>query len=251
MTEAVRIFDLRAEPCELGQGQWAPLVTRSAEDQRGACLHSWGVKVGTTIAARRKWGSEAAALARRALRVPYHISWGVTSAGVPIVVLAHPVERYTFHGDHANRDFVGIGGMVYAPAYESGRAGAHTAITDAHRAAMDMALELAAVEYLGGREGLDLIAHRNACNQASDHYGCCTEAIVALACESSAVQSGVFIPRPDERLHRLSRAWRPEWRRHIAASAPPAPSAPVAAEVNVQAVDDAQMAIADMVERFG
>ena len=247
MTEQVLIFDLRAEPCELAPGQWAPLITRPAEDQRGACLHSWGVEVGTTIANRRRFGSEAHALARRALRVPYHISWGVTRGGVPIVALAHPVERYTFHGDHANRDFVGIGGMVYAPSYERSRTTAHTAITDAHRAAMDMALGLAAVEYLGGREGLDLIAHRNACNQSSDHYGCCTEAVVALACGSSAVASGVFIPRPDVCLHRLSRAWKPDWRRHIVASAPPVTTPPV----DEAAVADAQMAIADMVARFG
>jgi len=247
VTEQVLVFDLRAEPCELKRGEWAPLVTRSAEDQRGACLHSWGVAVGTTIANRRRWGSEAHALARRALAAPYHISWGVTRGGVPVVALAHPVERYTFHGDHANRDFVGIGGMVYAPSYERNRTTAHTVITDAHRAAMDMALQLAAVEYLGGREGLDLIAHRNACNQSSDHYGCCTEAIVALACGSSAVSSGVFIPRPDVRLHDLSRAWKPDWRRHIVAAAPPTTAPPV----DEQAVTDAQMAIEDMVARFG
>ena len=246
----VRVFDLRAEPCELARGQWAPSVERIAEDQRGVCMHSWGTSVGTTIANRRRYGSEAEALARRALSVPYHISWGVTRGGVPIVALAHPVERYTFHGDHANKAFVGIGAMVYAPAYERGKTTAHTLITDAHRAAMDMALELAAVEYLGGREGLDLIAHRNACNHPSDHYGCCTEAVIALACGSSAVASGVFIPRPDVRLHDLSRAWRPEWRRHIMASAPPV-AAPPADDVNEQAVDDAQMAIADMVARFG
>lgn len=247
MTEQVLVFDLRAEPCELRQGEWAPLVTRSAEDQRGVCLHSWGTAVGTTIANRRRWGSEAHALARRALAAPYHISWGVTRRGVPVVALAHPVERYTFHGDHANRDFVGIGGMVYAPSYERSRTTAHTVITDAHRAAMDMALELAAVEYFGGREGLNLIAHRNACNQASDHYGCCTEAVVALACGSSAVSSGVFIPRPDVRLHDLSRAWKPDWRRHIVAAAPPTTAPPV----DEQAVTDAQMAIEDMVARFG
>ena len=247
MTAAVQVFDLRGEPCELGPGQWAPLVTRNAEDQRGGCMHSWGVAVGTTIANRRRWGSEAAALARRALAAPYHISWGVTRGGVPIVALAHPVERYTFHGDHANRDFVGIGAMVYAPSYEASRTMAHTVITDAHRAAMDMALQLAAVEYLGGREGLDLIAHRNACNQPKDHYGCCTEAVIALACESSAVQSGVFIPRPDVRLHDLSRVWKPAWRRHIIASAPPVTTPPV----DEQAVADAQLAIEDMVARFG
>jgi len=247
VTEQVLVFDLRNESCELGPHEWAPLVTRSAEDQRGGCLHSWGTVVGTTIANRRRWGSEAHALARRALSARYHISWGVTRGGVPIVALAHPVERYTFHGDHANRDFVGIGGMVYAPAYERSRTTAHTVITDAHRAAMDMALELAAVEYLGGREGLDLIAHRNACNQSSDHYGCCTEAVVALACGSSAVSSGVFIPRPDVRLHDLSRAWKPDWRRHIVASAPPTTVPPV----DEQAVADAQMAIEDMVARFG
>jgi len=247
VSEQVLVFDLRAESCELARGQWAPLVTRDADDQRGVCLHSWGVAVGTTIANRRRWGSEAHALARRALAAPYHISWGVTRGGVPIVALAHPVERYTFHGDHANRDFVGIGGMVYAPSYERSRTTAHTVITDAHRAAMEMALELAAVEYLGGREGMDLIAHRNACNQSSDHYGCCTEAVVALACGSSAVSSGVFIPRPDVRLHDLSRAWKPDWRRHIVAAAPPT-TAPPADE---QAVDDAQLAIEDMVARFG
>jgi len=242
------VFDLRGEPCELKRGQWAPLVTRDAEAQRGVCLHSWGVKVGTTIANRRRWGSEAAALARRALRAPYHISWGVTSAGVPFVVLTHPIERYTFHGDHANATFVGIGGMVHAPAYARNTTSAHTVITEAHRAAMGLALDLAAVEYLGGREGLDLIAHRNACNQPGDHFGCCTEAIVALACGSSAVASGVFIPRPDERLHRLSRAWRPEWRRHIAPVAAPPVAAPPVGE---QAVADARAAIGDIVERFG
>ena len=247
MSEQVLVFDLRAESCELARGQWSSTVVRSAEDQRGACLHSWGVEVGTTIVNRRRWGSEAHALARRALAAPYHISWGVTRGGVPIVALAHPVERYTFHGDHANRDFVGIGGMVYAPSYERNRTTAHTVITDAHRAAMEMALELAAVEYLGGREGLDLIAHRNACNQSSDHYGCCTEAIVALACGSSAASSGVFIPRPDVRLHDLSRAWKPDWRRHIVAAAPPTTAPPV----DEQAVTDAQMAIEDMVARFG
>ena len=247
MTAAVQVFDLRGEPCGLGPGQWAPLVTRSAEDQRGGCMHSWGVKVGTTSANRRRFGGEAAALARRALAAPYHISWGVTRAGVPVVALAHPVERYTFHGDHANREFIGIGAMVYAPSYEASRTTAHTAITDAHRAAMDMALQLAAVEYLGGREGLDLIAHRNACNQPKDHYGCCTEAVVAIACESSAVQSGVFIPRPDVRLHDLSRAWKPAWRRHIITSAPPVTTPPV----DEQSVDDAQLAIEDMVARFG
>lgn len=249
MTAPVLVFDLRAEPCELKPGQWAPLVTRSAEGQRGACLHSWGTAVGTTIANRRRWGSEAAALARRALAVPYHISWGVTRGGVPVVALAHPVERYTFHGDHANRDFVGIGGMVHAPAYERSRTTTHTRITDAHRAAMDMALELAAIEYLPEREGLDLIAHRNACNQPGDHFGCCTEAVIALACGSSAVSGGVFIPRPDERLHDLSRVWPPAWRRHIAASAPPVAAPP--AEPDEAAVDDAQVSIADMVARFG
>lgn len=245
--EAVQVFDLRGEACELRPDQWAPLVTRDAADQRGVCSHSWGVKVGTTIANRRRFGGEAHALARRALAAPYHISWGVTSAGVPIVALAHPVERYTFHGDHANRQFVGIGAMIYSPSYERSRTTAHTVITDAHRAAMDMALQLAAVEYLGGREGLDFIAHRNACNQSSDHYGCCTEAVIALACESSAMRSGLFIPRPDACLHHLSRTWKPEWRRHIVEAPPVAP----ASDVQDDAVADAQMAIEDTVARFG
>jgi len=63
------------------------------------------------------------------------------------------------------------------------------------------------------------------------------------------VSSGVFIPRPDVRLHDLSRAWKPDWRRHIAASAPPVTAPP--AEPDEQAVDDAQTSIADMVARFG
>jgi hypothetical protein len=57
----------------------------------------------------------------------------------------------------------------------------------------------------------------------------------------------VFIPRPDVCLHRLSRAWKPDWRRHIVASAPPVTTPPV----DEAAVADAQMAIADMVARFG
>ena len=51
----------------------------------------------------------------------------------------------------------------------------------------------------------------------------------------------------DVRLHDLSRAWKPAWRRHIIASAPPVTTPPV----DEQAVADAQLAIEDMVARFG
>lgn len=238
---AVRVIDLRGQAHALSRREWAPGFTRSADEQRGVCMHSWGTKVGTTATNRRRFGSEVEALAQRCLAVPYHISVGVTSRDEPFVVLAHPVERYTMHGDAANRHYVGIGVMGRLPAYEYSRTATHTVVTDALRAAADAALHIAAVEYLGGREGLDFIAHRNACNQSSDHFACCTEAVVAMVCGSSAVADGLFIPRPDLKLHPIARTWKPDWRRHIRErnGAPPAP--PAMAEA-----DDAPM-----VERFG
>jgi len=44
-----------------------------------------------------------------------------------------------------------------------------------------------------------------------------------------------------------STPWKPDWRRHIVAAAPPVTTPPV----DEQAVTDAQMAIEDMVARFG
>ena len=213
------VFDLRAEPVELQRGEWAPSITRDPSALRGVIMHSWGAKVGTEPRLRRRYGGEAAALAHRALGTPYGISAGVTSAGVPVVVLAHPAERYTFASDDGNAQWLAIGVMGLFPAYERDRRPVHSIVTEGLRAAVDMALQLAAVEYLGGREGLDLIAHRQACNQPRDHFACCTEAVVSMVCTSPAVLGGLFVPRPDIVLNdHTARPWRADWRRHIAAA---------------------------------
>jgi pimeloyl-ACP methyl ester carboxylesterase len=247
VTAPVQVFDFRSEPVQLKRGQWAEGIARDPESQRGVVMHSWGTKVGTTIANRRKYGSEAEALARRALAATYLISAGVTSTGIPVVVLAHPVERYTFASDAANRDWTPIGVMGLFPAYERNRTLMHSVVTDALRAAVDTALFIAAAECLGGREGLDLIAHRQACNQSSDHFACCTEAVARMVCESEAVAQGLFIPRPDITLHELSRPWKPDWRRHIVQRSPPVTAVLVPDFIPPAEVDDAD----DLVARFG
>lgn len=45
----------------------------------------------------------------RYLQAPYHISGGVSSDGTPFVVLAHPANLYTHHGNEGNRDCIGVG----------------------------------------------------------------------------------------------------------------------------------------------
>jgi hypothetical protein len=247
VTEPVQVFDFRALPVQLKRKQWAEGITRDASAQRGVVGHSWGTKVGTEIRLRRKYGSEAAALAMRSLDASYHISAGVTSTGVPVVAMAHPVERYTYASDAANREWTSIGVMGLFPAYERNRTLMHSVVTDALRAAVDTALYLAATEYLGGREGLDFIAHRQACNQSSDHFACCTEAVARMVCESSAVAQGLFVPQPDITLHELSRPWKPDWRRHIVQRSPPVTAVVVPEFTPPAEVDDAD----DLVARFG
>jgi len=220
----VLVFDLRSEPCELAPRRWSQHLQRDPQAMRGVVLHQWGTEVGTTAENRNRYG-EAEALARRALRAPYNVSCGVTRGGVGVVVLAHPLERYTFASDAANKEYLSVGVMgrfpfeaeSFNPAKHSTRSAALVAAIDA---AMAQAVMLLSLPHVGtGAEAVgpwSLITHRQAVNGKHDHDACAGEAVVAAALRSRPVADGHLVPDPDLVLvPGCGERWPEAWRRHL------------------------------------
>lgn len=213
MSGDVQVFDLRDVPCELAASRWTPHVPRDPADLRGVVLHSWGTPVGTTFAARRRFG-EARALALRSLAAPYTVTAGVTRAGVPVVAIAHPVERYTYASDAGNAHYLAVGVMGLFPFTEDRRKPKHSAMTEGLAAAIDKALDVAASLLPEGPHAL--VTHRQCINGKGDHAACPGEAVVAAALRSQAVICGALVPDPDLVLvAEFGRVWPVEWRRHL------------------------------------
>lgn len=219
VVDGVQVFDLRGVPHQLARDEWTPHVARQPEDMRGVALHAWGSrKVGTMGSLRARYG-EPLALARRGLTVPYALTCGVTAiGGVPIVSIAHPLERYAFASDAGNAGFVSVGVMgLFAFTREDHNPLRHTEMTDALRRAVDVALEEAVrlLDDFSGKPGpWSLITHRQCANGKKDHFACPGEALLASALQSHAVSSGLLVPEPDLVLDpRYGKPWPPEWRR--------------------------------------
>lgn len=225
---AVQVFDLRAERCRLERHEWQPRLRRDPSEFAGVVLHSWGTKVGTTGANRIRLGSEARALADRALDVPYGISCGVGElTGEPVVAIAHPAERYTNASDAGNRHWIPVGVMgLFAFLAAHHNPARHTAVTDALRAAINAALFYAVSQL--AEAGLDpesrfiegrpfaLITHRQCANGPRDHVACPGEAVVEMALASDVVRSGLIVPDPDRvLLPEFGKPWPESWRRHL------------------------------------
>jgi hypothetical protein len=219
----VLVFDLRDQPHRLSPKEWTPHVRRDQADLRGVALHAWGVRsVGTEARLRRRDG-EPLALARRALATPYGISCGVTErGGRPVVAVAHPLERYTMASDCGNAHYLAVGIMgLFAFTPREHVASRHTPATDALRAAVAVALEVAVdllAEHAAGP--FELITHRQCANGSRDHFACPGEAAVEMALASPAARDGLLVPDPDLRLDpRHGLAWPDPWRRHLQAQA--------------------------------
>ena len=214
----VHITDLRSEPCVLRRGQWTPHTRRDPARMRGVVLHQWDAEVGTEGRLRFRYGSEAEALGQRAAFAAYTISAGVgLLTGVPVVSLAHPVERYTFASDSACGEWVAVGVMGLFPFEEVARKPHHTTVTDAWQAAVDRALA-EAVKMLPEDGGpWSLITHRQGINEHGDHVRCPGEAVVAMALRSPSVRDGLLVPDPDLVIvPKWGKAWPASWRAHLA-----------------------------------
>lgn len=213
----VHLTDLRGEPCVLRRGQWTPHTRRDPARMRGVVLHQWDAEVGTEGRLRFRFGSEAEALGQRAAFAAYTISAGVgLLTGVPVVSLAHPVERYTFASDSACGEWIAVGVMGLFPFEEAGRKPHHTTVTDAWQAAVDRALA-EAVKMLPDDGGpWSLITHRQGINGRGDHARCPGEAVVAMALQSPAVRDGLLVPDPDLVIvPEWGKAWPESWRRNL------------------------------------
>lgn len=223
----VQVFDLRAESHELASREWQPRLRRDPAKISGVVIHSWGARVGTTGANRLRYG-EPGALARRALGTPYTICCGVTEHGsVPVVALAHPLERYTNASDAGNRHWISIAVMgLFAFDADDTNPVRHTEATAALRAAVDVALSAALgmlaeagvdpeALFVDGRP-LALITHRQCANGARDHFACPGEMVVKMALASEAVRAGLLVPDPDRvLLPEYGKPWPEAWRRHL------------------------------------
>ena len=222
----VLVFDLRGEPHQLARDEWTPHVQREPEDMRGVALHAWGVRqVGTMGAMRARYG-EALALARRALATPYGISCGVTAiGGVPVVALAHPLERYTMASDAGNAGYLAVGVMGRFAFEANQHAFArHTPVTGALRLAVDVALA-EAVRLLGEftRQAgpWAMLTHRQCANGRKDHFACPGEAVVEMVLASSSARDGSLVADPDLALDlRWGKPWPAGWRRHLSRGEP-------------------------------
>lgn len=232
----VEVFDLRGEPHQLARDEWTPHLRRDPAEMRGVVLHQWGVRqVGTMGGMRARYG-EPMALARRALATPYTISCGVTAiGGVPVVAIAHPLERYTYSSDAGNAHYVSIGVMGLFPFVERQRSALrHTPPSEALQAAVSRALEVAADllgEHAGAGVPWQLVTHRQCANEKRDHVACPGEAVVKMAIRSPTTRDGLLVADPDLVLvppHSLP--WPAEWRRHLSpphvGEVPPAPGGP-------------------------
>lgn len=214
----VQVFDLREEPHRLRSDEWRR-SKRDPAKSRGIVLHQWDTPVGTTALNRRLYG-EPGALARRALGCPAHISVGVTQlGGVPVVSLAHPLDRYGFHGDAANAGYIGFEVMGFFPFLEEHRTMHHTKITPALRAAVRVGLKAALDlldQWTGSQGPWELITHRQGCNSKGDHVRCCGEAVVQMACEALPELEGRLIAVPGLVLDpQWSQPWPEAWKRHL------------------------------------
>lgn len=212
----VQVFDLRGEPPQIPEARWTPHVRRDPAQLRGVALHGWGVRQVGTLASQRARYGEPLALARRALRAPYGITAGVTAHGkVPVVAVAHPLERYTYASDAGNMHFLAIGVMGLFPFVEAQRSVyRHTPHLAAMQAAVDRALEVAAdlLAEAGVRAPL-LVTHRQLVNGKLDHVCCPGQAVVQMALRSPSFELGGFRADPDlvlDREHGLP--WPAEWR---------------------------------------
>lgn len=229
---AVQHFDLRGEPVQLTRREWNPHRRRDPAALRGIVLHSWDTPVGTMPVDRARHG-EPLALARRGLSVPYTISCGVTQhSGEPVVVLAHPPERYTHASDAACGEWLAIGvmGRFAFDAHDAEANGSRTFTADcpALALAVGAAIDLAA-RLLGGPDEryedapLRLITHRQAINGRGDHRECPGEAVVTMALRSDAARRGIVVPDPDLVLvPEWGRSWPDCWRAHLPTFAAPA-----------------------------
>lgn len=216
MSLSPHVIDLRDEPNILAPGKWTALVSRDPATMRGVVCHQWASPVGTTSAQRQAHGGQRMALAHRAREAGYGISAGVDERGQPLVVLAHPVERYTYTSDAGCRDFVSV--SVYGLfAYDDRKRSPtrHTAITDALAEAVDIALREASAQI--GSDGPHLlITHRQCANGPRDHFACPGESVAKMVAQSSAVADGLLVIDPDIVLDaKYSKPWPEHWRRHI------------------------------------
>lgn len=223
MSAEVQVFDLRGEPHQLARDEWTPHLRRDPAEMRGVVLHGWGVRqVGTMGGMRARYG-EPLALARRALAAPYTISCGVTANGrVPVVAIAHPLERYTYSSDAGNAHYVSVGVMGLFPFVERQRSALrHTPPSEALQASVSWALQVAAhlLDEAGVR-GPRVITHRQCANDRRDHVACPGEAVVEMAAtELRDGAAGVTLSFDPELVlvppHSLP--WPAEWRRHLSA----------------------------------
>lgn len=219
--DGVLVVDLRGEAVVLRARQWTPHVRRDPSKMRGVVLHTWDAVVGTEGRLRQRFGGEGPALARRAISAAYTISAGMGQlTGVPVVALAHPVERYTYASDSACGEYLAVGVMGRF-AFEENDA---TANSDMYRQALLDAVDRAlteAVAMLSGEGGgpWALITHRQGVNGKGDHRECPGESVVAMAMRSSAVRSGLLVPDPDLVIvPDWGRPWPEAWRRHLPAA---------------------------------
>jgi hypothetical protein len=227
VTQAVQVFDLRGEPHQLARDEWTPHVRRDPAEMPGVVLHQWAVRqVGTASSLRARYG-EPLALARRALAAPYTISCGVTAhGGVPVVSIAHPLERYTYASDAGNKHYLAVGVMGLFPFTERARSSRHTPHSEALQAAVARALEVAAELLVTSMRdpGVDVqflvITHRQCINGRGDHETCPGEVVVEMAAKALRGDAGPWLSLdPDLTLDaRWSRPWPDEWRRHLSAS---------------------------------
>mgnify|MGYP006374144973 FL=1 len=223
----VTVIDLRARPHRLTPHEWSPHVRRDPARIVGIVLHQWGTPVSPKADDLLRLGP-VAALAERALGVPYGISVGVaqTKDGPRgVVVLAHPIERYTHASDAGNRDYLAIGVMGRHPFREEERVDSrHAPMTDVLRAAISVAIGEAMHMIDDASRGganadhgaLRLITHRQCANGPRDHFSCPGEAVLSAALDSVAVMNGAVVPNPElVLLPEFGKPWPAEWRRHL------------------------------------
>lgn len=218
------VIDLRSEPNILAPGKWTALERRDPATMRGVVVHSWASPVGTTAAQRQAHGSQRMALAHRAREAGYGISAGVDARGEPLVVLAHPVERYTYTSDAGCRDFVSIG-VFGLFAYDDRKRSPtrHTAVSDALAEAVDIAMREAVAQIENDGPHL-LITHRQCCNGRRDHFACPGDGVAKMVAQSSAVADGLLVIDPDLMLDpKHSKPWPEHWRQHIRTGCRPVP----------------------------
>lgn len=222
-------FDLSQMPVQLTAQKWNPRKVRDPAKFRGIVLHAWDTPVGTTAANRARF-NEVGALARRALGAPYTISAGVARhSSEPMVVLAHPLERYTYASDAACSEWLAVGVMGRF-AFDDDEVAAdsakpYTEVTESLTLAVGAALDLA-VRLMAGEDRdagpFALITHRQGINGRGDHAECPGEAVIRMALQSEAVRRGAIVPEPDlVLLPEWGRPWPDAWRRHLPSFAPP------------------------------